>query len=333
MPEYNLDQLEELETEIVPLLERRGIQVEAIQPIGLLGRGATSSVFSVLINHRYHVLKVCGTPANFDTELRNLRRLLWPPKVVLISRHFENSLGVDLMITEVPQGREMNSDDLSETIMNKLADQLLDLHRLRRRLVDPGQVASRLDRLRAGALAAAAEFTPDLAPDITAVWAEAAAYLKKHQAHFAVKKSLIHGDLWWSNIIVSHDEVYLIDWESLATRDYLEDIARFRVMLDYFHLHESHQRSFWTTRRNPAAANRFVQGIINRYRTDLPDPGVDRRFKFYLALRGFIYLRDLGEWTKLHPSGLDKIQLAATDIINFWHHGLDAGADPAENFL
>lgn len=327
MSEYNLDQLEELETKIVPLLERRGITVEAIQPIGLLGRGATSSVFSLLINHKYHVLKVCGTSANFETEVRNLRRLVWPPKVILISRHFENSLGVDLMITEVPKGQEMNSEDLSEWIMDQFATHLLELHRLRRRLVEPEQLANRLKRNRAGALAAVAQYAPELAAESTVIWDEAADYLRKHQSHFVVKKSLIHGDLWWSNVIVSHDHVYLIDFESLQTRDYLEDLARFRVMLDYFHLHEPIQRSFWTGARNPGAANRFFLGIIDRYRSDLPDPDVNLRLKFYLAFRSFIYLHDLGEWAKHHHAS-DKINLAATDLIQFWRHGLDPGTDP-----
>src|SRR5260221_14145309 len=131
-PELNLDQLEQLESRVVPLLKRRGIEVQDIQPIGLLGKGQYSTVFSLLINNQYHVLKVYMDPASYTREMRNRKRLIWPSPIVLSSKRNENSLGYDIVITKVPEGEKFTSDFLLEWVMEKLADHLLELHRIRR---------------------------------------------------------------------------------------------------------------------------------------------------------------------------------------------------------
>src|SRR5437764_263431 len=120
--------LEELEARLGPELERRGIKVESLQPIGLLGRGINSSVFSLLINHRYHVIKLFHERASFTRELRNHRRLIWPPKILLTSRQADNSLGYDFIITEVPKGVSFNSEHLLEWVQARLGEHLLELH-------------------------------------------------------------------------------------------------------------------------------------------------------------------------------------------------------------
>ncbi len=279
-----LEQLEELERKLVPILERRGISVEAIQPIGLIGRGEHSSVFSLLINHQYYVLKNYTRPDSFLREIRNLKKLTKPPEVALTSRHYENSLGTDIIVTKVPIGQEFNSESLSSRVCEHLADHLMELHKIkRRRHADPAMLEKRLKRYRKPVLEMCGQILPEKSAALTEVIDNAEAYLKKYPRRFDVQKSLIHNDLWWGNVIIATDEVYLVDWETVKTADYLEDIACLRVMLDHVRLDDNGH--FWEGKREISKANRFFDWLIEFYEEKF-DPNIKQRLYFYLVLVG-----------------------------------------------
>jgi aminoglycoside phosphotransferase (APT) family kinase protein len=56
------------------------------------------------------------------------------------------------------------------------------------------------------------------------------AYLVANEAIFRVPQSLVHGDLYWSNVLVTPGgEAVLIDWLGLSYADYCVDLATFWV--------------------------------------------------------------------------------------------------------
>lgn len=292
MPQFDLEKLEELETRIVPLLHRRSVDVQEIYPMGSLGRGAHSSVFSLLINNEYYVLKYYTRPESFEREIANHRKLHNPPQILLSSRYNDNSLHGDILITKVPEGKEFSSDHLTAAIQNKLASHLIELHRVtRHRQVSVRLLEKRLARTRQAMLKVVGLVAPEKTKEMSAIYDQTETFLERHQSQLAVQKRLVHGDLWWGNIIVAKDDVYLVDWETIRSADYLEDIASLRVMIDHVRLEEN--RTFWKTKRQIEEADKFFWGIIKHYSNELPDPDIHQRLGFYLMLHSFLKLKSM----------------------------------------
>ncbi len=83
-----------------------------------------------------------------------------------------------------------------------------------------------------------------------------------------------------------------IDWEAVKTGDYLEDLARLRVMFDHRNL-ETGRRGFWQEDRNPAAANAFMAGILEDYARVFDDDNIYRRYRVYLTLYSLHWLDNM----------------------------------------
>jgi tRNA A-37 threonylcarbamoyl transferase component Bud32 len=321
MIELDYTFLEELEHKLLPVLTRRGIAVEQIQPIGVLGRGASSTVFSLLINGNYHVLKVYYSHTSFLREQRNRRRLIWPPRIVLASPKSDNSLGYDFVITEVPQGISFNSEHLLDWVQEKMGRHLIELHRLRRarKVATPGLLQALYD-VQTGALKAGDMYGPTGRQQIAALFAQVESWLAHHAKLMRVESSVLHNDLWWDNIIVANDEVYLIDWESMKTGDYAEDLAFSRVMMDYT-TPQYQKRTFWHSARNEDAANRFWSGIIEMYQHEFDDKTLPERLKFYLVLQTLRRLSDIA-YSDL-PTNHELLHIWVDQLTGFWERGLE----------
>jgi hypothetical protein len=321
MTEPDYDILEELEARLVPLLTRRGIQVESIQPIGLIGRGASSSVFSLLINGHYHVLKLYYSHTSFLREQRNRRRLIWPPRMLLSSKQNENSLGYDVVVTEVPEGTTFNSDYLLDWVQDRLGGHLIELHRIRRaRRVSTVGLRTAVNDVASGAQKAA-DIHGGTAPElIEKLLDELPAWLTSNSHKMRVTSSLLHNDLWWDNIVIAKDDVYLIDWESMKTGDYAEDLAFARLMMDYQPPYYK-DRKFWRVTRNEAAADRFWAGIIDRYEHEFEDETIHARLRFYLVLQTLRRLSDMA-YSDLPPNH-ELLKIWFTQLPVFWERGLE----------
>ena len=321
MIDLDITAYEELERRLLPVLKRRGLSVESIQLIGLLGRGASSSVFSLLINHKYYVLKLYYSHTSFLREMRNRRRLIWPPRVFLTSHQNENSLGYDLVITEVPEGGTFNSTHLVEWVQEKMAEHLTELHRLRRKQrVSISGLRRSINDTEHGARKAAIEYGEGAEALVNDILHKARVYLEHNSAVLRVQGSLLHNDLWWDNIIIAKDDVYLVDWESMRVGDYAEDLAFMRVMIDFTPGYDA-KRSFWRTSRDEAVANRFFAGIVEQYRHFFDDDQIDDRLRFYLVLQTLRRLSDIASGTYL--PNRDLVGLWLGQLNGFWEHGLD----------
>jgi hypothetical protein len=314
----NLDsgRIEDLEERLMPVLKRRGIQAESIQLIGLLGRGASSSVFSVMIDQKYYVLKLYYFHSSFLREMRNRRRLIWPPNILLTSKLNENSLGYDMVITEVPEGISFNSSHLIDWVQD-----LMELHRLKRkRIVGVSGLISGLATDLPAAIDTAAQLGAEEAVIVESVGQEMNTFLKNNKNIMRVQGSLLHNDLWWDNIIIARDDIYLIDWESMRVGDYADDLAYMRIMLDFAPLYDKSRR-FWLSERNETAANRFFAGVVREYIHEFNDTTLETRLKYYMGSRILSRLAIMSR----DPSQFDH-ELASiwTDLLStVWTQGLE----------
>lgn len=322
MSEPSYDVLEEMEARLVPLLRKHGIAVESIQAIGLIGRGASSSVFSLLIDGKYHVLKLYYSHYSYLREQRNRRRLIWPPKILLSSGQSKNNLGYDLVVTEVPPGVSFNSTYLIDWVQERLGRHLMDLHRIHRaRKVSTVRLRQSFTDTEPGALRAAALMGGSAPRVVRRFLDEVPAWIASHKRIMSVASSLLHNDLWWDNVIIAKDDVYLIDWESLRTGDYAEDLAFARVMMDYVPPYHGPDKQFWRTARNAQAADRFWTGIIDMYKHEFEDYNLHARLRVYLILQTMRRLSDAA-YSDIEPNR-DMLKIWLDQLPAFWERGLE----------
>ncbi len=123
-----------------------------------------------------------------------------------------------------------------------------------------------------------------LAPGVNAIDSSLTGkdYLDRHAAEFRVPRSRTHNDLWWANVIVAQEDVYLIDWENLGRGDYCRDLAFFRIMTYY-------ERtvapvSMWDGQPDDELLEAFYHPVLERYPEEFGDKTFWQRYGLYCLL-------------------------------------------------
>lgn len=312
--------LEELERHLAPLLEAAGFPVESLQAIGMLGRGGSGSVFSLHINNHYYVIKIYTSHAAYVRERRNWRRLVWPPEVILAVPAGKNPLGYDIVVTAVPQGVSFNSTNLQEWVADKLSERLIEMHRVRRaRTVSVASLRRAVADVAWGATQAAASVSDEARLMVEGVVVGLGHFLDTKGQIMRVQPSLLHNDLWWDNIIIARDDVYLIDWEWVKLGDYAEDLAYARVMLGFVPVYDRSHR-FWQGDPDDKVANRFFYHITDTYSREFEDMTLDDRMRFYLSLQTLRRLSDY--FAGAYKGGHHLRDYWLERLPGFWQDGL-----------
>jgi hypothetical protein len=115
--------------------------------------------------------------------------------------------------------------------------------------------------------------------------------LAKQPDRFRINKVRIHGDLWWPNVIVSEEDVYLVDWESLRRGEAAEDIGKLRLIC-YLSRQDNFPAYFWKSADDGPKLTLLIQRITERHQAMTGDTGLVDRLKFYLP---FFCLRELAD--------------------------------------
>jgi thiamine kinase-like enzyme len=99
-------------------------------------------------------------------------------------------------------------------------------------------------------------------------------YLEKKEIF--THKTMIHGDLWWDNILVDNGHITIIDWLESSEQDYCRDLAQLKLgTLDgVLNIKESHH---------------FFELLLNAYKERFEDETIVERIRYYLPL---LYLEE-----------------------------------------
>ena len=93
---------------------------------------------------------------------------------------------------------------------------------------------------------------------------------------FNFRKTIIHGDLWWDNILVSNGKIRIVDWLESSEQDYCQDIAQLRIGT----LNEIFDTS---------KSEYFFKKIVNTYKKEFEDETIFDRIRYYVPL---LYLEE-----------------------------------------
>jgi thiamine kinase-like enzyme len=275
------EQLVELERDLIEILRGQGMPIEEIKLIGLKGSGDFSSVFSVIINGVHHVLKVYRLEESFRREIRHLRRQIPKDRFFFVWSAKRNRFNFFITVIEVPDGHSLSERMLTPIVSERLGNVLVGLHSLQyaKRRVSISDVKNLLEEVRPWAVEHGGLFPSLGEARIDEVIGSAENYLDRHAKKFRVRRSRTHNDLWWANVIVAEEDVYLIDWENLGRDDYARDLAFFRIMAYY-------ERSvspvtMWDGEPDDTLLEAFMKPILDRYPQQFDDDFFWQRYGFY----------------------------------------------------
>jgi thiamine kinase-like enzyme len=275
------EQLVELERDLIEILRGQGMPIEEIKLIGLKGSGDFSSVFAIQINGVHHVLKVYRLEESFKREIRHLRRQIPKDRFFFVWSARRNRFNFFITVIEVPDGMSLSQRSLTPVVSQRLGDVLLNLHSLQyaKKRITISEIKHLLEEIRPWAVEHGGLFPSIGESRIDEAIQNALDYLDRHAKQFRVRRSRTHNDLWWANVIVAEEDVYLIDWENLGRDDYCRDLAFFRIMTYY-------ERSIapvtmWDSEPDDAVIDAFLKPILDRYPEQFDDEFFWQRYGFY----------------------------------------------------
>jgi hypothetical protein len=277
---FTPEQLVQLELDLIDILRRQGMPIEDINLIGMKGAGDFSTVFTVMINGVHHVLKVYRKEESFIREIRHLRRQIPKDRLLFVWPAKSNRFNYSIVVIEVPEGQQLHERMLTPIVAERFGDCMINLHSLhyKKRVTLP-EVTRVFDEARPNAVAHG-ELFPELGSTrIDEVMTAAKAYVKRHPEMFRVNKSRTHNDLWWANVIVAEEDVYLIDWENLGRDDYARDLSFFRLMVYYERT--AAPVSMWDEEPDNAAMDAFMDDLLKRYPEAFDDETFWQRYGLY----------------------------------------------------
>lgn len=290
---FTSDQIIQLELDLVQALTGQGLAPEEIRLIGVKGSGYHGTVFSVMIDGLHHVLKVYLEEKAFDRETKHLHQVIPSGRFLFVWRASENRFAYNIVIIEVPDGNEMRPATFTMDTTAVLAQRLVALHSLRsRRRVSAKSLKLRFEEVQPAAVAHATEYGDLISPsEVQEVIELAKQYLRENKDKFRVRKSRTHGDLWWSNIIVAAEDIYLVDWEWLQLADYCEDLAKMRILFNFVRRVEP-ITFFDAGSIQSDEIDAKMSIMLKIYRQHFSDPIIKSRYGFYCLLYGLLFFSD-----------------------------------------
>jgi aminoglycoside phosphotransferase (APT) family kinase protein len=168
-------------------------------------------------------------------------------------------------------GVPLTRDVFTGRVFDELVTVLKQLHRTDAPMSPPLDAHARLLHCREAFL----QFLQDdavLPPERVANHFDALQqYYVEREAIFQRPRTIVHGDLWWDNILVDDGRIRLIDWLESSEQEYCRDLAQFKIGV----LNEV---------VDTPASQRFFEQLVNAYREAFNDATITQRIRYYLPV-------------------------------------------------
>ena len=222
-----------------------------------------------IYDKRFNGTKVCQIERN---NIINARELIpyAVPEVIFYSNSVENEFDREILVMENVKGVLLNKNIFTEQVFVELINVLKRLHRTKTKSSRTIFEVERLKNCRKTIM----QFLnkKEIIPidrshkhldDLRKYYFEKKIY--------DFRKTIIHGDLWWDNILVDGGKIKIIDWLEASVNDYCRDIAQLKIGI-LNELLNKHQSKY------------FFKKILNEYKEKFKDETIYDRIKYYLPL-------------------------------------------------
>lgn len=255
--------------------------LEVLQEIDI---GYLSTVYIVLVDGNYYAVKMYngrfnGTKALLTEQKHIIKaRISIPeavPQVIFYSPYTKNEFHREILVMEKAFGIPLNKNVFNEQVFEELVNVLKRLHGSKISSRSDIDEIKRLDNYRKLIL----QF---LKKDEIISQERFSNHLDALRDYYLEKKALfnqkmiIHGDLWWDNILVDNGRIKIIDWLESSEQDYCRDLAQLKIgtLNEVLDINESH---------------RFFEKMLNSYKEKFEDETIFERVRYYLPL---LYLEE-----------------------------------------
>jgi thiamine kinase-like enzyme len=251
--------------------------VEILQEIDI---GYNSIVYLVSVDSKHYAVKMYnerfnGTEVGIQEKSNIIKARKYIPAAVpnvhFFSKHRENDFDREIVVTEKATGVFPSKDTFNQHVFEELIHVLQTLHTSGR---TKNGAVNELERLHT-CRRVITRFVTDNA-SITEervskhLDALTTFYVTKKDT-FQSSKTMIHGDLWWDNILVHGNDVTIVDWLEASEQDYCRDLAQIKIgILD--EILDSHR------------SQQFLEKMLELYNEQFDDESIYDRIRFYLPL-------------------------------------------------
>jgi len=260
------------------LFHKQGIHPKQIAILQTIDVGYNSTVYLLSLDGTKYAVKMYaerfnGTDVCLHERSQTLKaRTSIPdavPHVYFYSTHTDNGFHREILVMERVFGVPLTHDVFDDRVFDELVTVLKRLHRTEARTGPALDERVRLVHCREVLL----QFLQDdavLASERVANHFDALQrYYLEREEIFRRPRTIIHGDLWWDNILVDDGRIRLIDWLESSEQEYCRDLAQFKIGV----LNEV---------LDVAASQRFFEKIVNAYREEFEDKTIFERIRYYL---------------------------------------------------
>lgn len=255
--------------------------VEILQEIDI---GYLSTVYLVSVDGNYYAVKMYNERYNGTkvllTEQKHIMnaRMSIPeavPQVIFYSSSTKNEFHREILVMEKAFGIHLTKDIFNEQVFEELINVLKKLHSSKVNSRPNIDEIERIDNYRKLIL----QFLKKeeiISQERFSNHLEALRdyYLEKNKLFN--QKTIIHGDLWWDNILVDKGQIKIVDWLESSEQDYCRDLAQLKIGIlnELLDINES---------------QRFFEKILNAYKDKFEDETIFERVRYYLPL---LYLEE-----------------------------------------
>jgi thiamine kinase-like enzyme len=257
---------------------RRPKRINVLQEIDL---GYNSIVYVVSVDGKHYAVKMYDSRFNGTRVCLQERNNILKaqkyiadvvPKVFLCSRHTENGFYREILVMERVVGVPLSKEVFNHQVFQKLTYVLKSLHNSVTNSSSEKTELKRLDDCRRLIM----NF---LEENQSIDQLEASRHLDALENYYSTKKNIfrtpkkvmIHGDLWWDNILVNDGEIKILDWMESSEHDYCRDLAQLKIgVLD--ELVDVNQTKY------------HLEEILDSYKEEFQDESIHERMKFYTPL-------------------------------------------------
>jgi thiamine kinase-like enzyme len=253
--------------------------VEILKKIDL---GYLSSVYLISVNGKIYAIKMYDKRYN-ETEvcLKEIDNIMKArksipdalPNVFFYSKHTENDFNREILVMERVLGVPLSKEVFNEQVFEELINVLKKLHLTRTNNKREINEIKRIDNCKKVIQHFLKEKNiEEISRErITKHLDALKNYYNDKKDKFRIQKTMIHGDLWWDNILVNNGKIKIIDWLESSEQDYCRDLAQLNIgtLNEVLDTNESQY---------------FFQKILNVYKEEFSDKTIFERIRFYVSL-------------------------------------------------
>lgn len=273
MTETNLDSW-------IDLFHQQGHNPRQITILETIDVGYNSTVYLLSLDRTEYAVKMYKERFNGTEVCLHERRQTQKartsipdavPHIYFYSPHTKNKFDREILVMERVSGVPLTRDVFNNHVFDELVKVLKRLHHTEAQLNFTCDTRARLVRCREVLL----QFLQDDAilqqERVSNHFDALQRYYLERKEIFKRPSTMVHGDLWWDNILVDGGRIHLIDWLESKERDYCQDLAQFKIGV----LNEV---------LDPKASQCFFEKIMMAYHDEFEDNTAFERIRYFLPV-------------------------------------------------